>query len=233
MRINEILLEISAGEKKRLKKQKAQQQRADQAAAEKAAAEAEQAAQQKAKELAAKRLAKKIGASQPTAAAPAASTTQPTAGPFAGLDPSLFLDPTIDPEDTEDIGVYLKFHRASKMDIVYAYYTKQITGSYAGNLQMVAPPGWPPLITPMGKRFSGKTLQALINTLVKATAKKVGNIEKVGYVHIIINRSDMVYRDGDRFFTEMVMWLRTKYPNQGSDEMDPTVNWEIVDDLPK
>ena len=228
MRINEILLEISAGEKKRLQKQKAQQQRAEQAAA-------EQAALQKAKELAAKRLSKKIGASQSTAVSvtSAASTKQPAPGPFAGLDPNLFWDPTVDPEDTEDIGVYLKFHRASKMDTVYAYYTKQLAGTYAGNLQMMAPAGWPPLVTPMGKRFSGKTLQALINTLVKATAKKVGNIEKVGYVHIIINRSDMVYRDGDRFFTEMVMWLRTKYPNQGSDEMDPTVNWEIVDDLPK
>lgn len=209
MKINELLLEISAGEARRRKKAAAEDERKRQ----QALAKAEQ------EKLVAK-ARKKI---QKAVITPTVAKNEPVPAPttkFLGveLDPKLQYDPKYDVEGTEDIGVYLKFHREKRNSDVFAYYSKYSYISWAGAQEYVPPP-----IVPLGKRFNGTKFKNLINKLVTETSTPT----KAGYVNIVISENDLQYKDGDRFFTEMLMWLRINYPQTG-EEMDATVYWELV-----
>ena len=209
MKINELLLEISAGEARRRKKAAAEDERKRQ----QALAKAEQ------EKLVAK-ARKKI---QKAVITPTVAKNEPVPAPttkFLGveLDQKLQYDPRYDEENTSNIGVYLKFYREERNSSVFAYYGKNITISYSAASQFMPPP-----IIEMGRRFSGRRFKAIIDKLVEATSTQ----EKAGYVSIVIEEDNLKFKDGDRFFTEMLMWLRINYPQTGG-EMDATVYWELV-----
>lgn len=217
MKIKELLVEISAGEKKRQKKAAADEERRRQLAL-------RQAEQERLQVQAKKRLERRY---QQFSELPKKQEEPvvPQTGTFANLDPNLFYDPRYhETEGTEDIGVYLKFYREQRNSEVFSYYSKYSYISWAGANEYVPKP-----IVSLGRRFNGKKFQALIDRLIEETSTP----QAAGYVNIIINREFIdktkpaLNRDGDRFFTEMLIYLQQHYPQNGQ-EMDATVYWELI-----
>ena len=213
MKITELLLEISAAERKRLKKAAADEERRRQAAL-------AQAEQEKLKVRAQKKL-QRATATKPV---PQQEPEKPVT--FAGVEiPQEYVfDPKYQEiEGTEDIGVYLKFYREKRNTPVFAFYSKYQTMTWEGIKEFSWPKSGPPVIE-MGRRFSGKKFQTLIDKLIEDTSTP----KFAGYVNIAISQHQIKYLDGDRFFTEMLGYLQQYYPQKGVEEMDATVYWEIV-----
>lgn len=214
MKITELLLEISAGERARQKKAAAEEERKRQAAL-------AQAEQEKLRARAQKKLQKATAIKSVSKQEPA----QPPPATFGGVEvPQEYVfDPKYQEiEGTEDIGVYLKFYRERKNTSVFAFYSKYSTMSWEGLKSFAWDKSGPPVIE-LGRRFSGRRFGALLDKLVEQTSTP----QFAGYVNIIITRHQLTYLDGDRFFTEMIAWLNQNYPQKGVEELSSTVYWEI------
>ena len=216
MKITELLLEISAGERARQKKAAAEEERKRQAAL-------AQAEQERLKARAQKKLQKAMGPKP----APKQEPAQQQPATFGGVEvPQEYVfDPKYhELEGTEDIGVYLKFYRERKNTSVFAFYSKYDSMSWEAIGQYSWPKSGSPVVE-LGRRFNGTKFATLLDKLVEQTSTP----QFAGYVNIVITRHQLTYLDGDRFFSEMLSWLNQNYPQKGVEELSSTVYWEIVE----
>lgn len=209
MKVSELLLEISASEKKRLKRAAADAKRAD-------AAAAERAEQEELARKIAKRTQKKLSKlNQPISATKSQQSAQ-SSSPFG--DPELekyMIDPTID--TTFEGGYYLQFEKNGNNITAYWSKNPDYTAQQMQRFNQTAA---------LNPKFDEGQIAGLIKTLVDRTKTAAGP----GYVNIVIPKeyaSDWALMDKNNYFRKLLEYLAREYPHDEY-SADPSVNWEIA-----